>query len=378
MKFDYYYGSQADQFSFIRIPKAMLTEKTFSSLSLQAKMLYGILLDRMGLSMKNGWFDAENKVYIIYQIAEIQEDLGFSKKKAIEYLNELESFGLVEKKRRGLGLPSILYVKSFLVQKDCSRADFECEAETSRGSNLGTSEIPEIVQPISEKEEKVAGAKQKYSDKAVENTRSADMETSRSVDFDTSRSADFDTSRSADMGTSRSAILTLQEVPVLTPLNNNTKENRTEMSNTESNHILSAGMEYVSGVCDTMDEMTAYEEIIKENIGYEDLLLANPYEQETIDGILHLILETVLSKSETMVIASNQYPTALVKSKFLKLNYSHIGYVLECLHHSTSKVKNIKKYLLATLFNAPSTMDSYYRAEVNHDMPYLTMARMEA
>lgn len=113
MKFDYYYGTQADQFSFIRIPKAMLTEKTFSSLSLQAKMLYGILLDRMGLSMKNGWFDAENKVYIIYQISEIQEDLGFSKKKAIEYLNELETFGLVEKKRRGLGLPSILYTFAF-------------------------------------------------------------------------------------------------------------------------------------------------------------------------------------------------------------------------------------------------------------------------
>ena len=116
MKFDYYYGSQADQFNFIRIPKAMLTDKTFSSLSLQSKMLYGILLDRMGLSMKNGWFDAENKVYIIYQIAEIQEDLGFTKKKAIEYLGELESFGLVEKKRRGLGLPSILYVKSFLIK----------------------------------------------------------------------------------------------------------------------------------------------------------------------------------------------------------------------------------------------------------------------
>lgn len=370
MKFDYYYGSQADQFSFIRIPKAMLTEKTFSSLSLQAKMLYGILLDRMGLSMKNGWFDAENKVYIIYQIAEIQEDLGFSKKKAIEYLNELETFGLVEKKRRGLGLPSILYVKSFLIPKDCSRVDFERESETSRGVDMGTSENSETVEIASEKEEIVADEKQKYSDKAVENTGSADMKTSRSVDFDTSRSA--------DVGTSRSAILTLQEVPVLAPLNNNTKENKTKKSNTESNHILSGKTEQIPEKYDTMDEMKAYEEIIKENIAYEDLLIANPYEQETIDGILHLILETVLNKSETMVIASNQYPTALVKSKFLKLNYSHIGYVLECLHHNTSKVKNIKKYLLATLFNAPSTMDSYYRAEVNHDMPYLTMARMEA
>ena len=117
MKFDYYYGSQADQFNFIKIPKIILLDKTFSSLSIQAKMLYGVLLDRMGLSMKNGWYDSENKVYIIYQIAEIQEDLGFSKKKAIDYLTELEVFGLVEKKRRGLGLPSILYVKSFLQQK---------------------------------------------------------------------------------------------------------------------------------------------------------------------------------------------------------------------------------------------------------------------
>lgn len=94
--------------TFIRIPKVMLMDKTFAGLSIQAKMLYGILLDRMGLSMKNGWLDENNRVYIIYQIAEIQEDLGFSKKKAIDYLAELEKFGLVEKKRQGLGRPNIL------------------------------------------------------------------------------------------------------------------------------------------------------------------------------------------------------------------------------------------------------------------------------
>ena len=80
MEFNYYYGSEADQFSFVRIPKAMLTEEMFSPLSLQAKVLYGVLLDRMCLSMRNGWLDKENKVYIIYQIAEIQDDLGFTKK----------------------------------------------------------------------------------------------------------------------------------------------------------------------------------------------------------------------------------------------------------------------------------------------------------
>lgn len=122
MEFDYYYGSQADQFSFIRIPRMLLTEDTFSSLTLQSKMVYSILLDRMSLSMKNGWFDEENRVYIIYQISEIQADLGFSKRKAMDYLSELEEFGLVKKKKRGFGLPSIIYVKSFMIQKNYARS----------------------------------------------------------------------------------------------------------------------------------------------------------------------------------------------------------------------------------------------------------------
>ncbi len=121
MNFEYYYGSQADQFSFIRIPRTLLLDDTFSSLSLPAKVLYSVLLDRMGLSMKNKWFDKENKVYIIYQIAEIQSDLGFSKKKAMDYLAELEKFGLIEKKKRGLGLPNLIYVKSFLAEPEILR-----------------------------------------------------------------------------------------------------------------------------------------------------------------------------------------------------------------------------------------------------------------
>ena len=294
MEFNYYYGTEGNQFSFIRIPKALLLDKTFSTLSLQAKMLYGILLDRMGLSMKNGWCDKENRVYIIYQISEIQEDMGFSKKKAIEYLKELEEFGLVEKKRRGLGLPSILYVKSFLVHK-----------ENSRG---------------------------------VEN----------------------DTSRSDENETLRGAETKLQEVTEEEPHINKTKMNNTYENNTESNHIISA---------DAMEgEMDYYAQMIKDNIEYEYLLQRYPLKRELLEGILDLILETVLCQSKTMLIASNLYPIAHVKSKFLKLNYSHIVYVVDCLQENVSKVKNIKKYLLAALFNAPSTIEGYYQAEVNNDM----------
>lgn len=110
-------------------------------------------------------------------------------------------------------------------------------------------------------------------------------------------------------------------------------------------------------------------EIIKENIEYDSLLLAHPYDQEMVEGIFDLILETVLSKNGEITIAGDVYPKNLVKSKFLKLNYSHVEYVINCLGKNTTKMRNIKSYLLASLFNAGSTISSYYRAEINHDMP---------
>ncbi len=118
-----------------------------------------------------------------------------------------------------------------------------------------------------------------------------------------------------------------------------------------------------------MEEYQAYSEIIKENIEYDALLQRNPYEKDAIQGIFDLILETVISNKASMTILGQEYPMNLVKSKFLKLNSSHIEYVLGCLGKNTTKVYNIKSYLLASLFNAVSTMNSYYKAEVNHDMP---------
>ena len=298
MEFRYYYGAEAEQFSFIRIPKRMLTEESFSSLSLAAKILYGVLLDRMALSVKNGWLDDEKRVYIIFKIEEIQDLLGFSKKKAIEYLGELENFGLVEKKRRGLGLPSILYIKSFMGSAE--------ENGTSRG---------------------------------VENTLQ------------------------------EVSISELQEVPLLTPLKNNTNINKTYMSNTESNLIESGDSD------GELDEMESYSQLIKSNIEYDYLLQRYPYEKELVEGIFELILEMVLRKGEQIVISSGTYPAELVRSKFLKINYGHVEYVISCLQSNTTKVKNIKKYLLAALFNAPSTISGYYTAEVNHDMPQLARAK---
>ena len=118
-----------------------------------------------------------------------------------------------------------------------------------------------------------------------------------------------------------------------------------------------------------------YRSLIWENIEYDNLQLTFPNRHELLEGIVDLILETVLCRQDYVLVASNQYPAEIVRSKFLKLNYSHIEYVIDCLRRNTTKVNNIKKYLLAALFNAPSTIDGYYQAEVQHDMPQLAMYR---
>ena len=381
MKFNYFYGAEADQFSFIRIPRIMLTDESFAGLSMAAKMLYGVLLDRMSMSRKNGWADEEDRIFIIYQIGEIQEDLGFSKKKAIELLSELEKFGLLEKKRRGHGLPNVLYVKSFMT-------DIE-----SRGTEKGISDQGAI---------ESRGAGTNTSDQAASLSGSTEMDTSdqENPDF---RSAESVTSRSTQNGTSRSVDFGTQEVPKTVPLKNKTYKNyniynksnliisrddemrfdviQTKEDSTEEDLDEEQGyavqIDGISSAAEDEDDpdMQEYDQLIRENIRYEDLLITHPEDSDLIEGIVQLILETELCHQAYILIASNCYPAELVKSRFLKLRYGHIEYILRCLQRNTTKVKNIRKYLLAALFNAPSTMEGYYRAEVNHDMPELAIAR---
>lgn len=110
---DYFYRSEAGQFTFIKIPKLLVTGEDFSSLSISAKILYGLLLDRMAIASKNQWIDDEGRVYIQYQLSEIQEDMNISKRKAGECLNELQDMGLILKRKGGNGYPSRIYVKNF-------------------------------------------------------------------------------------------------------------------------------------------------------------------------------------------------------------------------------------------------------------------------
>lgn len=113
MTLDYFYGQAGELFSFFRIPKALFQEQRFQNLSTDAKTLYGILLDRMSLSVKNEWFDKQGRVFIIFTIEDVKRTLCCADNKAMKLFRELEKFGLVERKRRGLGKPSLVYVKNF-------------------------------------------------------------------------------------------------------------------------------------------------------------------------------------------------------------------------------------------------------------------------
>ena len=119
IKLSYFYGKEADQYSFYKIPKLLFTEEYFKKISVEAKVLYGLMLDRMSLSMKNQWMDDEGRAYIYYSLEDIMEALGCSNKKAISIMKELDTdagIGLIEKKRQGQGKPTMIYLKQFMVQ----------------------------------------------------------------------------------------------------------------------------------------------------------------------------------------------------------------------------------------------------------------------
>ena len=119
--FDYFYGQSGEMFSYFRVPKILFRDIRFKDLSTDAKTLYGILLDRMGLSVKNGWLDGQGRVYIIFPVQEVMDALGCADNKATKLFRELENAGLVERKRRGLGKPNLIYVKNFADPRCCNR-----------------------------------------------------------------------------------------------------------------------------------------------------------------------------------------------------------------------------------------------------------------
>ena len=342
IRFDYFRGMEAEQYSFYRVPKVLFTAKYFKSLSCEAKVLYGLMLDRMSLSIKNRWFDEEDRVYIIFTVEEIAELLCCGTQKAVKLMKELDSshgIGLIEKKRLGLGKPNVIYVKNFMVREveSVNRNEKEPESLENRQNS--------------------------------ENHNSGVVKTTNQ-EFPESQFLKYENQTSGSMK------ITIQEVPK--SQSNKTDINKTDFNDTEYSETdienpiqsyQSADAGKVRPKTDGMDEMEVYREIIRNNIDYECFLQRDSREREDVDELVELMVETMmLPDNSTVRISGMDKPVAVVKNRFMKLNYSHIEYVLFSLQRNTSKVANIRSYLLTTLYNSSMTMSHYYQAEVNHDL----------
>lgn len=304
IKFSYYYGKEAEQFSFFRIPKLLFTDKNFSRLSSDAKVLYGILLDRMSLSMKNGWLDEENKVFIIFTIDEIEETMNIGRNKAINIMKEIQDFGLIEKKRRGLGKPNIIYVKSFLVEtKEENRT---AEEETSEDRSLNV----------------------KFQEVSKANLQKFEKQTSRNLENKP------------------------QEVSKTNC--NKTNTNKTEYSNTDFNHTSPRSPSKTSGINHQEQDPEVEETIqtLKQNIEYLSLIEERAEEKETIDLMLNLMTEVIKNKTDRRINQS-RIPFERLKEQLLTLKKEHIDYVLLVLSENKNKISNLRAYLLSLLYNAP-------------------------
>lgn len=269
--------------------------------------------------MKNGWLDDENRAYIIYTVDAIMEDLGCSKPTCTKIMRELDSengIGLIEKKRRGLGKPDIIYVKNFFSVPD--------EKEENEPSN------PDVSTEV-----------KKFNFKKQKNLTSGSKE------------------------------IVPQEVNDFFPNYNNTNHNNFNYNDMNyTNPINQSGNESKTEKrIDLMDDVNAYIELIKENIEYEHHMKYDDWQNRVLyEELFEVICEVVCVKRTTIRIAGEDYPYELVKSKFLKLNSGHLKYVIGCMHDTNTKISNIKAYMVTALYNAPSTMNHYYQQEVQHDM----------
>ena len=390
LKFEYYYGMEADQYSFYRVPKMLFTEACFQSLSCEAKILYGLMLDRMGLSVKNQWFDEKNRVYIIFTVEEIMDLLGCGRQKAVRSIAELDGekgIGLIEKKRMGQGKPNIIYVKSFVIE-DCDagtgdgavQEDFQKYENQTSGSMKN--ELPEVPKSacqkdgdgISENEE--AGYQQLLLEKQHEcqdvftktgRNRHEIQEKEMQGYENGTQEGPYTNFQKYENQTSRSMKNGLPEVRKSN--GNDTEDNNTDKDGSIiSYQSLKRGRENPAGK-KRMDEMETYRAKIRENIGYDSFTGRSPLEREEVDELVELMVEVMMMPAGKMVKISGEERTAeIVKNRFMKLTYAHMDYVLSCLHKNTTKVVNIRAYLLTTLYNATMTMNHYYQAEVNHDM----------
>ena len=418
LKFDYYYGVQSEQFSFYRIPRLLIKDQHFKGLSSDAKLLYGLMLDRMALSMKNHWLDNENRAYIIYSIDNVMEDLNCSKPTCVKIMKELSTFSLIERERKGLGKPDIIYVKNFVIQEENKSVETEagheeqkCGSVENESSNndgeIGEdqeyfaegqffpedpylsdsqensmtaeskeNELPEVkkLNFWNQSRTSVAERKNGFHEENTTNLGAYSVNKGnisprgKESELPEVKKLNFCNSKNLTSGGKEHLPL---EVKNLAPNYNNNNYNNQSYNyiNQSYQSNLSSQKDEFDGTKEEIDKNTTYIEQIKKNLDYEFYMTNDKCNDKALlKELFDIICEVVCVKRKMIKVGGVVYPYEYVRSKFLELTSSHVWYIIDCMKETTTRIVNIKAYLLAALFNAPSTIDHYYQQKVQHDL----------
>ena len=363
LELDYFYGMQAEIFSFLRIPKFLIKDGRFEKMSNEAKMLFGLLLDRMSLSMKNQWFDDENRVYIIYTVDEIMIDLCIGTQKCVKLLKELVNFGLIERKKQGFSKPDVIYVKNFAsLANDGMELPKESEAKVRSRREKKVKEGD--VDSVDNVDNSTVFRKSKHEDFENQNTRVLKIET-----------REFPKSKHEDFENQNTGVLKIEtrEFPKSKPNNtdiNNTNKSNTDISYTDHQyqHQYQNTQEEKSDTDADAEQTKPVEEIIEKypmaslyrfyEIDYlKEMITSGGFKDESVsvsdvDNVMDIIYDVLNGTSKTIWLKNEEKPREIVKSRLLKLNRYNLFYAIRQYNTTEEKIRRPKQYMLSILYEA--------------------------
>jgi len=311
--------TEALSFLFYQVPQALVDDEAFSGLDGWAIILYSLMLNRVGLSVKNGdkFRDDNGRLYIIFTIDEVITRCRCGKNVAIKLMQQLEDIGLIEKKRQGLGRPSLIYVKNFA----CYKSENSGKSGGSGTSNKFKKQTSKVYNINSR------SLKNKIHN--VDNINTNHINLKNHIDL----------INTEPINHSRAKESTPNHKPPSSQQNKNDKIDR-----------------------------NAIKEAVMDKIDLVNLQRKYPNHQGELQELCEIIVEILVSQKEVFRISKEDMPAGEVKRAFASLDYSHVEYVLNSLRSNTTRVKSTKAYIQTTLYNAAKTINNYYSLEVQHDL----------
>ena len=341
MQFDYFYGNEAEQFTFYRIPKILITSPHFKKISDSAKLLYGLMLDRMSLSIRNGWLDDDNRAYIFFTTNDVMEQMCCGTEKATKMLAELDSekgIGLIERVKQGQGKPAIIYLKKF----------YELE-DTARSTKLSEIESQDV---------------QESKNKTFENRKTRLLKI---------ESQDFLKSKNKTFENRKSGLSEIESLEFRKSKCNYNNINNTDINNTDINYIYPINQDnYNIQNSDTqteeewIDRYTKTVDEIKKQIDYDYLI--NHAERDIVDEVVNIMAEVMTVYRPKYKIEGDFIEYNAVVNKFRQITAQKLEICLLAYSRKIQRIKNPKAYWISTLYNIPLTSEIVLQNMINSDI----------